>query len=80
MPAATKMVIMKYQKEAHVNAIARRAVALSCHFISDECREIQKGRQTIVPIPLIVRFGQGQHLRSLVLNFYRTKIYILITS
>lgn len=28
MPAAPKMVIMKYQKEAHVNVIARRAVAL----------------------------------------------------
>ena len=39
MPAP-EMVIMKYQKAAHVNAIARRAVALSCHFISDECREI----------------------------------------
>lgn len=59
MPAAPKMVIMKYQKEAHVNAIARRAVALSCHFILDERREIQKGRQTIVPIPINCPFPTG---------------------
>lgn len=59
MPAAPKMVIMKYQKEAHVNAIARRAVALSCHFISDECREIQKRQANYCTNPINCPFRTG---------------------